>query len=215
MRIELWCDIICPYCGLAEWRLETALAAFEHRAEAQLIHRSFQLHPDLDRSGVSQRDLLVMRVSNPAEVEKTILRPLEQTAEREGLTPYRAIDRTLGPTDHAHELLAYASDKGLHAEAWNRMFRAHFGEGRKLWTLDQVADFAAELGLDPVEARAVLGSRKYRELVESDQREAQRLGATGTPFMLIARKYPVSGAQTTAQLLSALRRVWQDQYQAQ
>jgi predicted DsbA family dithiol-disulfide isomerase len=215
MKIELWCDIICPYCGLAEWRLENALAAFEHRAETQVIYRSFQLHPDLDRDGITQRDLLLMRVSNPAEVERIILRPLEQAAEREGLTPYRTIDRTLGPTDHAHELLAYASDKGLHAEAWNRMFRAHFGEARKLWTLDQVADFAAELGLDPVEVRAVLESRKYREQVENDQREARRLGATGTPFMLIARKYSVSGAQTTDQLLSALRHAWLDQHQAQ
>lgn len=215
MKIEFWCDIICPYCGLAEWRLENALASFEYRAEVQVMHRSFQLHPELDRNGVTQWDLLVMRVPNPAEVEKTILRPLEQAAESEGLTPYRAIDRTLGPTDHAHELLAYASDKGLHAEAWNRMFRAHFGEARKFWTLDQVADFAAELGLDPVEARAVLESRRYREQVENDQREARLLGATGTPFMLIARKYRISGAQTTDQLLSALRQAWLDQHQAQ
>ena len=215
MRIEIWCDIICPYCGLAEWRLENVLAAFEHRAETQVIHRSFQLHPDLDRSGVARRDLLVMRVSNPAEVEKTILRPLEQTAEREGLTPYRAIERTLGSTDHVHELLANASDTGLQAEAWNRMFHAHFGEARKLWTLDQVADFAAELGLDPAEARAVLVKPKVPRAGRDRPTRGAAAGRGRHTIMLIARKYPVSGAKTTAQLLSALRRVWQDQYQAQ
>ena len=75
-----------------------------------MVHRSFQLHPELDRNGITQRDLLVMRVPNPDEVERTILRPIEEAAEREGFAPFRAIDRTLGPTDHAHELLAYASD---------------------------------------------------------------------------------------------------------
>lgn len=211
MKLEFWCDIICPYCGLTEHRLENALAAFEHRADVQVIHRSFQLHPELDRNGVTQRDLLVMRVRNPADVERTVLLPLEQMAEREGLTPYRAIDRTLGPTDHAHELLAYASDKGLHAEAWKRMFRAHFGEARKFWTIDEVADFAAELGLNPTEVRAVLESRKYRAQVENDQREAQSLGATGTPFMVLDRKYAIPGAHTTDELLTILRRAWQDQ----
>jgi predicted DsbA family dithiol-disulfide isomerase len=214
MNLEFWCDIICPYCGLAERRLEHALAAFEHAAKVQVIRRSFQLHPDLDRNGVTQRDLLVMRVPNPTEVERTVLRPLEQAAEREGLTPYRVIDRTLGPTDLAHELLAYASEKGLSAEAWKSMFRAHFGEARKLWTLDQLADHAVELGLNPVETLAVLEGRKYRKQVENDQREARLLGATGTPFMLIARKYSISGAQTTNQLLTALHHAWRHQHKA-
>lgn len=209
MKLEFWCDIICPYCGLAAHRLENALAAFEHNAEVQVIHRSFQLHPELDRNGVTQRDLLVMRVPNPAEVERAVLRPLEQAAEQEGLSPYVVVDRTLGPTDNAHELLAYASDKGFHAEAWKRMFRAHFGQARKFWTVDEVADFAAELGLDPREARDALESQKYRAQVENDQREAQSLGATGTPFMVIDRKYAIRGAHSGDQLLTLLRRAWQ------
>ncbi|HEY5803590.1 MAG TPA: DsbA family oxidoreductase [Lysobacter sp.] len=210
MKIEFWCDIVCPFCGLAEYRLENALAAFEHRAEVQVIHRSFQLHPELDRNGVSQRDLLVMRVKDPDEIESKVLRPLEVAAAREGLTPYRVVDRTLGPTDHVHELLAYASDQGLHSEAWKRAFRTHFGEARKLWTIDEVATFAVELGLDEVEARAALLSRRYREQVENDQREARLLGATGTPFLVIDRRFVIRGAQTTEELLSILLGAWQD-----
>jgi predicted DsbA family dithiol-disulfide isomerase len=93
------------------------------------------------------------------------------------------------------------------------MFWAHFGQARKLWTLDEVAGFAAELGLDPVEARAVLESRKYKDQVESDQCEGQRLGVTGTPFLVIDRKYSLPGSRTTDQLLSGLRHAWQHQPQ--
>lgn len=207
MKIEFWCDIICPFCGLATHRLQSALAAFEHRAEVQIVHRSFQLHPELDRIGVTQRDLITMRGGDTAEVEDKILRPIEQAAMREGLTPYRAIDRTLGPTDYAHELLAYATEMGLHAEAWKRMFRAHFGEARKLWTVDEVVGFAVELGLEPAGSRAVLNSRQYRKQVENDQLEAQRLGATGTPFMVIDRQHFISGARTTDELLNILQGV--------
>jgi predicted DsbA family dithiol-disulfide isomerase len=154
--------------------------------------------------------LIVARGLDPAEIEKNILRPIEDAARREGLTIYRAIDRTLGPTDHAHELLAFASTKGLHAQAWRRMFRAHFGEARKFWTVDQCVEFAADLGLDATESRLVLEDRRFREQVEDDQHEARRLGATGTPFMLIDRRYPVPGARDTEELLSLLRRVWRD-----
>jgi predicted DsbA family dithiol-disulfide isomerase len=210
MKIELWCDIICPFCGLNEHRLENALAEFEHGADVQVLHRSFQVHPELDRVGVTQRDLILMRGLDPEKVEKNILEPIEQAAKREGLVPYRVIDRTLGPTDYAHELLAYASDNGLHSESWKHIFRAHFGTAQRLWTIDEVIDFAAELDLDLLETRLVLQSGRYREQVKNDQREAQRLGANGTPFMLIDRKHPVSTALNTDELLSILRSAWRD-----
>ncbi|WP_175874670.1 DsbA family protein [Burkholderia sp. BCC0397] len=211
MKIELWCDIVCPFCGMAVHRLEAALEAFEHRGEVEVAYRSFQVHPELDRRGVTQHNLIVTRGKDADEIERETLRPLEQAADREGLAPYRVIDRTLGPTDYAHELLAYATEKGLHAQAWKHMFRAHFGEARRLWTLDEVVDFAAELGLDATDARNVLSSRRYREQVQNEQREAQRLGARGTPFMVIDRKQAVPGSLSTEQLLSTLRRHWREQ----
>lgn len=145
---------------------------------------------------------------------RRILRPLEEAAEAEGFGPYHAIDRTLGPTDHAHELLAFASDKGLNAEAWSTMFRAHFGEARKLWTIDEVVDFAAEIGLDAAEARRALESRSYRSRVEEEQRNAQRLGAAGTPFIVIDDTYGIAGGRDTAALLAALRQVWDESHPA-
>ncbi|HTN62089.1 MAG TPA: DsbA family oxidoreductase [Devosia sp.] len=209
MKIEFWSDIVCPWCGLTEHRLELALARFEHRADVDLVHRSFQTHPDLPREGVTQKQLLAMHHIDPANADR-ILGPIERFAESEGLQPYRAIERTLGPTDYAHELLAYATEKGLHAQAWESMFRAHFGEARNLWTIDEVVAFASEIGLDPLETRAVLEGRKYKPIVDRDQLEAQRLGATGTPYILIDGKYVLAGARDTESLLAAMQQVWRE-----
>ncbi|MEV0716255.1 DsbA family protein [Asanoa sp. NPDC050611] len=199
MKIEFWSDIICPYCGLMDHRLRAAVR--RHGAEVRVVHRSFQLHPDLPRTGVTQRELIKL-AGAPASTVDQVLRPIERAADAEGLSPYQAVDRTLGPTDHAHELLAYATDQGRGDEIWAAMFRAHFGAARRLWTLAEVLDFAAEVGL--ADAGPALRDRRYRDRVEADQLAAQRLGARGAPFVVIDDRYAVPGAITTDELLAVL-----------
>jgi predicted DsbA family dithiol-disulfide isomerase len=205
MKIEFWSDIICPYCGLMDHRLRQAVARFAHRAEVRVVHRSFQIHPDLPRSGVTQRELVKL-AGAPASTIDRVRRPIERAAHAEGLRAYHAVERTLGPTDHAHELLAYASDQGRGDEIWAAMFRAHFGAARRLWTLAEVLDFAAEVGLD---AEPALRDRRYRARVDADQLAAQRLGARGTPFLVVDDRYAVPGAVETEQLVEVLDRAWQ------
>lgn len=213
MKIEFWSDIICPWCGLTDHRMEQAIERFEHGDEVELIHRSFQLHPDMPRDGFTQIALSAQHGMDAATA-KRILAPIEQMAEREGLTPYRALERSMGPTDFAHELLAYATTKGKHTEAWRAMFRDHFGTGRKFWTIDQVVEFAGEIGLDRDDARKVLESRKFRAQVAAEQQDAQRLGATGTPFIVIDDKYGLPGARDADALLAAMRQVWEEGHPA-
>ncbi|MDX3075536.1 DsbA family protein [Streptomyces sp. MI02-7b] len=208
MKIEFWSDIICPYCGLMDNRLRLALGRFEHADEVQVVHRSFQVHPDLPRQGVAQRQLLRMH-DIPAQDGERMFASIEGAAHAEGLDPYHAVDRTLGPTDYAHELLALATDKGRGGEVWTAMFRAHFGARRELWTKEQVLDFAAGAGLDREEAAQALNQRRYRGRVAADQREAERLGAHGTPFMVIDGRYAVPGAVGTDALLSAMAQAWE------
>ncbi|MFI6262755.1 DsbA family protein [Micromonospora sp. NPDC051006] len=207
MKIEFWSDVVCPYCGLMDHRLHQALNRFGHGEQVQVIHRSFQLHPDLPREGVSQIELIAM-AGAPASTVDRVLRPIERAAEAEGLTPYHAVDRTLGPTDLAHELLAYATDQGRGNEIWTAMFRAHFGQARKLWTTEEVLDFAAEVGLDPAGSAEALRSRRYRARVAADQREAERLGARGAPFLVFDRRFAVPGAIGTEDLLAAITKAW-------
>ncbi|MFG1894319.1 DsbA family protein [Micromonospora zamorensis] len=211
MKIEFWSDIVCPYCGLMDHRLHQALDRFPYGDQVQVVHRSFQLHPDLPREGVSQRELITM-AGAPATTVDQVLRPIERAAEAEGLTPYHAVDRTLGPTDLAHELLAYATDQGRGAEIWTAMFRAHFGQARKLWTAEEVLDFAAEVGLDRADAAEALRSRRYQARVATDQREAERLGARGAPFLVFDGRFAVPGAIGTDDLLAVIAKAWAESH---
>jgi len=211
MKIEFWSDVVCPYCGLMDHRLHLALDRFEHGEQVQVIHRSFQLHPDLPREGVSQIKLIEM-AGAPASTVDRVLRPIERAAKAEGLTPYRAVDRTLGPTDLAHELLAYATDQGRGNEIWTAMFRAHFGQARKLWTTQEVLDFATEVDLDPAGAAKALRSRRYRTRVAADQREAERLGARGAPFLVFDGRFAIPGAIGTDDLLAVISKTWDESH---
>ena len=111
------------------------------------------------------------------------------------------------------KLLAYATDQGRGNEIWTAMFRAHFGQARRLWTVDEVLDFAAEAGLDREEAAEALRDRRYRAQVAADQREAERLGARGTPFTVIDGTYAIPGAVGTDELLDAMTRAWEAGHQ--
>ncbi|GIF62367.1 disulfide isomerase [Asanoa ishikariensis] len=207
MKIEFWSDIVCPYCGLMDHRIHQALGRLPYGDRVQVIHRSFQLHPDLPREGVTQRELIKMAGAPPTTVDQ-VLRPIERQAKEEGLTPYRAVDRTLGPTDLAHELLAYATDQGRGNEVWTAMFRAHFGQARKLWTEDEVLDFAADVGLEG--AAEALRSRRYRGRVDADQRQALRLGARGAPFLVFDGRFAVPGAIGAGDLRAIIDRAWNE-----
>ena len=112
MKIEFWADIICPYCGLMDNRLHLALDRFEHAGDVQVVHRSFQLHPDLPREGVTQRGLFTDGRDARDDRREDPALHRGRAADAEGLDPYHALERTLGPTDHAHELLAYADRPG-------------------------------------------------------------------------------------------------------
>lgn len=213
MNIDFWSDIICPFCGLMDHRLRAAIDRAAFGAPVTVRHRSFQVHPDLPRAGIGQRELFTALGLPQSEADRILL-PIERAARAEGLTPYRAIDRTLGPTDLAHELLAYATDRGRGDEAWEAMFRAHFGQARKLWTAPEVLGFAAEIGLDEQEAAAALRDHRYRDQVDADQREAQRLGAHGTPFLVLDGRYAIPGAVSTDDLLAAMTKVWDETHPA-
>ncbi|MEV5778489.1 DsbA family oxidoreductase [Streptomyces antimycoticus] len=213
MQIEMWSDIICPICGMTQLRLRNAVAEFEHADEVEIIHRSFQVHPGMAPEGITQTQLS-LNAGMTRKQMNSILRPVEVAADEEGFGGYHAIDRTLGPTDLTHELLAYATDQGKHHEAWTAMFNAHFRTNRQLWTLEQLVGFAGEIGLDEDDAREVLVSRRYKRQVEQEQERGQRMGAHGTPFIVIDEKYAIGGGVDKATFVRAMRQVWDENHPA-
>lgn len=210
MKIEMWADVVCPWCGLGDHRLRLALEQFEHADELDVVHRSFQLDPTAPEGAARPTaEVLSARGYDPDQLAAATER-IEALAADDGLSPYRVADALTGSTALVHELLAHISETGDGHAAWQHVYRAHFGEGRDIFTVDGLVDLAADLGIDADEARAVLTDRRHRDRVRADQDAAASLGVRGVPFVLIDGRIGVSGAQPVATLVAALDTAWAD-----
>jgi predicted DsbA family dithiol-disulfide isomerase len=211
MQIEIWSDVICPFCGLGNKRLKNALSRFEHRDQVTVKHRSFELHPGAPPNRTSTaREMLKRKYGITDEQIEAQHRRIEAEANAEGIVPYVLTDNQIGNTALVHELLAYASDEGKEQQAWDHVYRAYWSDVRDIFTLDALVELATEIGLDPAETRAVLTDRRYRAQVVDDIDEAQHLGATGVPFIVIDRRYGIAGAQPLDVMLATIERAWQE-----
>ncbi|WP_084425276.1 DsbA family oxidoreductase [Kibdelosporangium aridum] len=203
MRVEIWSDVICPWCYIGKARFEQALADFEHRDQVEVVYRSFELDPS--RAGVEPvEDMLAARYGQQAsEMEKQVA----ALAQGEGLG-YRT-DREVGNTFDLHRVLLLARDKGLDHEMLTALFEANFAQARPIFTVDTVVDVAVGVGLDKADVLRVLEDKTaYADDVRAEEREAAQLGARGVPFFVLDRKVGVSGGQPTEVFARALRQAW-------
>jgi predicted DsbA family dithiol-disulfide isomerase len=211
VKVEIWAEVTCPWCGLGSHRLDRAVERFEHAGEVEVVHRSFPLGGNFpaDRTVSVREALRSQHGIGEAQAEAATGR-IEAMATAEGLTPYRVLDNRVGNTELAHEFLAHATAMGKNREAWDAIFRAYFGEAEPVFALQDLLRLAVELGLDREEARRALTERRYRRQVEDDARRAQRLGAAGAPFIVVDGRYAVPGAQDSDALLDLLRTAWDE-----
>jgi len=210
MQIEVWSDIICPWCGLGLHRLRAALARFEHAAEIEVVHRSFQLDERAPEGQTeSVRSMLLKKGLSDPQIDSVTARVAALAAE-EGLAPYHVLDNQVGNTSLAHELAAWATEQGRGSALWDRLFVAYFGEKKSVFELDALVELATSVGLDADGARQALTSRRYAKQVRNEAREAGQLGASGVPFFVIDRKFAIGGAQPAPVLLQALSEAWQE-----
>jgi len=214
MKIEIWADLICPWCGLGLHRLERALAAFAHRDQVEIVHHSFQLDPDASETPQPVSDLLKKKYGLDDAAFHASTGKLEALAAADHLTPYHVADNVVGNTSLAHELLALAADRRLSEPGWKRLYRAYFGEQRPIFDVESLVELGSEIGLDPVETREALTDRRYRDRVVADGEAAQALGSTGVPFVVIDRRVVVAGAQSIDVFREALEHAWREQPQS-
>jgi len=210
MRIDIWSDVVCPWCYVGKRRFEKALAGFQHRHEVQVVHRSFQLNPAAPAGQISPRRASLMSKYGWSDAQvDTMNARMEQTAADEGLN-FDLSDGVTGNTLDAHRVLHLAHDRGRQDEVIERLYRAYFTEKRSLFDTGSLVALAAEAGLDRDEVRRVLAGTEYADAVARDIEEARRLGANGVPFFVIDQRYGISGAQPADVFSQALTRVWAD-----
>jgi predicted DsbA family dithiol-disulfide isomerase len=209
--VQVWSDVVCPWCYVGKRRLESALGRFAHRDGVTVRWRSFELDPSAPREPApagSQAERLAGKYRlTVADAEKK-LRDMTALGAGEGLD-FR-FDRTRsGNTFDAHRLLHLAAERSVQDAVKERLLRAYFTDGAAITDHDVLASVAGECGIDVDEACALLAGDGYAREVREDEQAAREGGIHGVPFFLVGR-YAVSGAQPADLLLRALDKAWDE-----
>lgn len=209
VQVEVWSDIVCPWCYIGKRRLERALELFEHSDQVRVRWRSFQLDPSFP-TGASEPvyDSLSRKMGAPREQVRSMTEQVTQVAAQEGLD-YDFAGGVMVNTFDVHRLIHLARIRGLEARAQERFMRAQLVEARDLSDTAVLVEVAAEVGLESQEVRRVLEGGEYAEDVREDIALARRLGATGVPFFVMDRAVGISGAQSVEVVVSALDKAYQ------
>ena len=208
IKVDVWSDIACPWCYIGKRKFEAGVAAFGGQVEVE--YHSFELAPDtpVDFDG-SEVDFLVQHKGFPAEQIKPMLERVTGIAAEVGLDyDYDALQHT--NTVKAHQLIHYAKAHGKQIEMKERLLRAYFVEGRHVGRDADLADLAAEIGLDRADALRALEADEYLDDVRADQQQAISYGIQGVPFFVIDGKYGVSGAQSPETFTGVLTKVTEE-----
>ncbi len=211
MKVEIWSDVVCPFCYIGKRKFEKALNAFEEKDNVEIVWRSFQLDPDLEFvPGQSVHEYLAQRKGVSVEKGKEMNDYMSKVAKEVGLD-YNFDIAVLNNTMDAHRLLHLAAKHGLQSEMKERLFSAYYTEGKNIGDIDTLIVLAKELGLEGEDVRTVLESDAFKKDVELDQHTAQQIGARGVPFFVFNDKYAVSGAQPSEVFAQVLEKVWEEE----
>lgn len=204
MQVEIWSDVMCPWCAVGKARFERALEAFPHRDEVEVRWRSFELDPaaPAEKDGDYVSLLAAKYGTSPQEAQRMV-DTMTATAAGEGLDFHFERVRP-GNTFDAHRLLHLAADRGLQHELKDRLLTAYLTEGEAVGRAEVLQRLAAEVGLDEVEVKEVLFGDAYAEAVRADERQAMAYGIRGVPFFVLDGRYGISGAQPADVLADAL-----------
>ena len=208
MKVEIWSDVVCPWCYIGKRRFEAALARFASAGDVEVVWRSFELEPSAPVEG--SFDLvghLAAKYGVSREEAHAMNERVTGIAAEEGLA-FRLDVARRGRTFDAHRLLHLAASRGVQGALKERLLAAYQTEGEPIADHGALTRAAVAAGLDEVEAREVLAGDAYGDEVRADEQEARRLGVDGVPFFVVDRRYAVSGAQPPDVLLELLERAW-------
>jgi predicted DsbA family dithiol-disulfide isomerase len=212
MRIEIWSDVVCPWCYIGKRRLESALAEFDHPVE--IVWKSYQLDPGAPAVPTETvAESLGRKYGGGPEAGRAMIDRVEAVAAEEGLL-FRHHQSLRANTTDAHRLLHLAHAEGLQGDLKEALLAAYFTHTENVADHDTLRKIAAGIGLDAQRVDQVLGSQEYLDEVWEDISQAQAYGATGVPFFVVDGKYGVSGAQPTEVFTQVLERAWGESHPA-
>lgn len=208
MIIDIWSDVVCPWCFIGKRRLEKALALFEHRDQVTIRHRAFQLQPDIT-STVDTKSYLAQKYQMAAEQVEQMQANVCAIADGEGLC-YN-LDGTLsGNTFDAHRLLLWSAEIEKQDALLEAMYSAYFEKSQPLFSREDLIAVCSQVGISATEVDEILSSDNFSQEVIADRALATQLGATGVPFFVIDMKYGISGAQPLEAFTQTLETAWQE-----
>ena len=215
MQIEIWSDVVCPWCYIGKRRLEAALGSFEHAEDVEIVWRSFELDPSAPKEPVETvAEVLGCKYGGGPEAGKQMVDRVEAVAAEEGLL-FRHHQSLRVNTVDAHRVLHLALETGgpaLQGRLKEALLSAYFVETENVADHDTLLRVAAGVGLDEVRVKEVLTGDEYADAVEADVREAVSLGATGVPFYVVDRKYGIAGAQPSEVFAQVLEKAWSESH---
>ena len=206
MIIDVWSDVVCPWCFIGKRRLEKALSLFDHRDQVTIRHRAFQLQPDIHTT-VRTSDYLAEKYQMPTEKVKELQANVCAIADGEGLC-YNLDETLSGNTFDAHRLLLWAATIGKQDELLEEMYSAYFEKSEPLFSREDLVKVATRVGIEESEISKILDSDAFRDEVIADRTLASQLGATGVPFFVVDMKYGISGAQPLEAFTQTLEGAW-------
>jgi predicted DsbA family dithiol-disulfide isomerase len=210
MKVEIWSDVVCPWCYIGKRRFEAALGRFAHGDDVEVVWRSFELDPGapVERLG-DQVERLARKYGMTREQAIASRDRITRLAAAEGLDFHLERSRG-GNTFDAHRLLHLGTERGIGDAVKERLLAAYFVDGEPIGDRDTLIRLGVEAGLDADEAAAVLDGDAYATEVRADEQLASRLGATGVPFFVVDGRYAIPGAQDPEVIVGVLQRAWDE-----
>lgn len=211
MKIEIWSDVVCPFCYIGKRKLEEALNTFPHKNDVTIEFKAYQLDPNAaPYSGQDFYENMAAKFGSVEQAKQMTANIVDQ-AKSVGLDFH--FD-TMKPTNtfDAHRISKFAKEHGKDAAISEKLLHANFTDSKDVGNHETLADIAAEVGLDKREALKVLQDENaYRDEVNKDIAEAKQFGISGVPYFIFNRKYAISGAQPPEAFTQALEKVWEEE----
>jgi predicted DsbA family dithiol-disulfide isomerase len=208
MRVDIWSDVVCPWCYVGKARFAKALSTFDHRDQVEVVFHSFELDPDFSREshGETNLQMLAAKYGMSPVADRQAEERVAGLAHAEGLgfNP----ERPVGNTFDIHRVIHLGLAKGVQRELLDAVNEAYFAQARQVFDPAVITEVAAEAGLDPAAVGEVLDGGAYAGEVRQDEAQARQLGISGVPFFVFDMALGVSGAQPTDLFTRALDQAW-------